>query len=218
VERHGLAGEEAIFVEEIDLKDESKAVAWGLMRSIDGDKQKGYFCHPLDLRKLPSLQTLESIPGLRNDITTIVISECCLCYLEVDVATDVIKWFGDKIPNLGIILYEPIGVDDSFGQMMVQNLAARGIVMPTVQKYKTLAHQMERLAELGFKKQEQGGGSSAETIEDIWRTWIPVEEIQRVDGLEGLDEVEEWQMLARHYSVAWGWKGSLSWGRSHPSR
>jgi [phosphatase 2A protein]-leucine-carboxy methyltransferase len=31
-------------------------------------------------------------------------------------------------------------------------------------------------------------------------------EKERVAGLEMLDEVEEWQLLARHYCVAWGWR------------
>jgi [phosphatase 2A protein]-leucine-carboxy methyltransferase len=126
-----------------------------------------------------------------------------------------VKWFGDRIPNLGIILYEPIGANDSFGQMMVENLAARGIVMPTIQRYKTLEDQKERLAEFGFRG-SGGGGNIAETIEDIWETWIDEQERERVNNLEGLDEVEEWQMLARHYCVAWGWRGDTweNWTRS----
>ena len=119
-----------------------------------------------------------------------------------------IKWFGDRIPHLGILLYEPIGVDDAFGQMMVENLAARGIVMPTVQRYKTLADQASRLVELGFTEEQGKGGAMAKSIEDIWERWISAEEKERVDALEGLDEVEEWQMLARHYTVVWGWRAA----------
>jgi [phosphatase 2A protein]-leucine-carboxy methyltransferase len=120
----------------------------------------------------------------------------------------VVKWFADRIPSLGIILYEPIGVDDSFGQMMVANLAARGITMPSLQAYKTLSDQKNRLEQLGFK---DDGGQEAETVERIWEQWIPASEKERVDGLEGLDEVEEWQMLARHYAVVWGWRGKVGW-------
>jgi [phosphatase 2A protein]-leucine-carboxy methyltransferase len=52
------------------------------------------------------------------------------------------------------------------------------------------------------------------TIEDIWQTWVPPEEKQRVDSLEGLDEVEEWKLLAAHYIVLWASKGNGfgSWG------
>ena len=123
-----------------------------------------------------------------------------------------LKWFSDQIPSLGIVLYEPIGVSDAFGQMMVANLAARDIVMPTVQRYKTVADQVERLKELGFGADGGGeGGANAVNIEDVWDRWISPGERERVDGLEGLDEVEEWQMLARHYAVVWGWRGSGGW-------
>jgi [phosphatase 2A protein]-leucine-carboxy methyltransferase len=119
------------------------------------------------------------------------------------------KWFVDRIPSLGIILYEPIGVDDSFGQVMVANLAARGITMPSLRSYKTLLDQKSRLGEHGFTY--ESGGQEAETVEKIWEQWIPAPEKERVDSLEGLDEVEEWQMLARHYAVVWGWRGNSGW-------
>jgi [phosphatase 2A protein]-leucine-carboxy methyltransferase len=179
---------------------------WGFLQR-DGERlQPRYICHPLDLRNLPSLQSLDSFQGLRSDVPTLIISECCLCYLAIDTAGDVMKWFGDRIPDLGIVVYEPIGVDDAFGQMMVENLAARGIVMPTVQRYKTLADQISRLVELGFTG-EEGRGAMARSMDDIWQWWISAEEKERLDGLEGLDEVEEWQMLARHYAVVWGFTG-----------
>jgi [phosphatase 2A protein]-leucine-carboxy methyltransferase len=129
----------------------------------------------------------------------------------VDTSRDIVKWFLDKIPSLGIILYEPIGVNDSFGQMMVANLAARNITMPSLKVFKTLEDQKTRLFELGFQGSLDESGQEAETIEHIWNQWVPATERQRVDGLEGLDEIEEWQMLARHYTVAWGWKGSQGW-------
>ena len=186
---------------------------WELLRSVDDDggsgMESGYICHPLDLRQLPTLEQINSFRGLRADLPTLIISECCLCYLEVDIARDVLKWFRDRIPSIGVVLYEPIGVDDAFGQMMVANLAARGIVMPTVQRYKSLNDQLERLKELGFGG--EGGGTNAVTIEEIWEKWIMAEEKRRVDNLEGLDEVEEWQMLARHYALAWGWRGNYGW-------
>jgi [phosphatase 2A protein]-leucine-carboxy methyltransferase len=186
---------------------------WQLLRSVDDDGgsglEAGYICHPLDLRHLHTVGGLNCFRGLRANLTTLIVSECCLCYLEVDVARDILKWFGDKIPSLGVVLYEPVGVNDAFGQMMVGNLAARGIVMPTVQRYKNSTDQVERLRDLGFGG--EGGGTNAATIEEIWEKWITPGERSRVDALEGLDEVEEWQMLARHYAVVWGWRGSYGW-------
>ncbi|RAL64319.1 hypothetical protein DID88_002210 [Monilinia fructigena] len=180
---------------------------WGFSRTLDDQPEIGYVCHPLDLRKLPAIAGLDSFHGIKNDLPTLIISECCLCYLEVDAAQNVIKWFADKIPSIGIVLYEPVGVHDAFGQMMVENLASRGIVMPTVQKYKTLKDQKDRLVGLGFSTVE--GGINAISIEDVWENWVPDWERKRLDRLEGLDEVEEWLLLARHYSVVWGRSADL---------
>ncbi|KAH9221192.1 S-adenosyl-L-methionine-dependent methyltransferase [Leptodontidium sp. 2 PMI_412] len=184
---------------------------WGVNTKGDEISEVTYCCHPMDLRQLPHLKDVQDIRGLQADIPTLIISECCLCYLEADTARDVVKWFTDRIPSAGIVLYEPIGVDDAFGQVMVSNLASRGISMPTLEHYKTLSDQKARLLELGFKGDGDEGGQEAETIENIWQNWVPSSEKERVDRLEGLDEVEEWQMLARHYAVVWGWRGEIGW-------
>ena len=189
-------------------------VEWGFwrpMNNTDDVMETIYCCHPLDLRHLSEANSQSrTFRGLRTDVPTLIISECCLCYLEVDVSRKIVSWFAERIPSLGIILYEPIGVDDSFGQMMVANLAARNITMPSLTSFKTLGDQKARLIELGFNA-GQGSGQMAETVERIWNEWIPDSEKGRVDGLEGLDEVEEGQMLARHYAIVWGWRGSTGW-------
>jgi [phosphatase 2A protein]-leucine-carboxy methyltransferase len=186
---------------------------WGFALAENGDDIR-FCCHPLDLRRLPytpSMKSLQYFQGLRPDLPTLVISECCLCYLEVDNAKDVMDWFAERISSLGILLYEPIGVDDSFGQMMVSNLAARNITMPTVRVFKSLADQKQRMSALLYKTANEGECHEAQTVERIWEQWVSPEEKERVDNLEGLDEVEEWQMLARHYAVVWGWRGSTGW-------
>ncbi|KAF5581231.1 leucine carboxyl methyltransferase 1 [Fusarium pseudocircinatum] len=172
-----------------------------------------YYCHGQDLRgfsqsKPPKEEdetettTNEiSLPGLRTDIPTLLLSECCLCYLTATEASDVLNFFNSRIPNLGTIIYEPIRPDDAFGKMMVSNLAARRIQMPTLQMYQTPEDQRARMSKAGFEKVYHM------TIEDIWQNWVSADEKRRVDSLEGLDEVEEWKLLAAHYIVVWASKG-----------
>ncbi|KAI1806616.1 S-adenosyl-L-methionine-dependent methyltransferase [Daldinia bambusicola] len=151
-----------------------------------------YWCHGLDLRALLN-SGIESLSGIRTDVPTVLVSECCLCYLETSEAQGVIKFFTEKIPDLALIVYEPIRPDDSFGKQMVSNLAARRIHMPTLDSYQDSAKQQSRLKEAGFEL------ATSLTIRDIWRKWVTEEEKERVDSLEGLDEVEEWDLLADHY-------------------
>lgn len=157
-----------------------------------------YYAHGIDLR---SLHAETELLGLRLDVPTLVLSECCLCYLQRTESEQLIQYFASRIPNLSIVLYEPMHLDDAFGDTMVSNLAARQISMPGLQAYRNAKDQKRRLADAGFTT------AKYMTIDDAWEDWISQEEKDRVHQLEGLDEVEEWKLLAGHYIVAWGYRG-----------
>ncbi|TQV98715.1 hypothetical protein V2A60_007577 [Cordyceps javanica] len=159
-----------------------------------------YFCHGRDLRDLDNSVT-ELLDGLRTDIPTLVLSECCLCYLKIEEAERVLGYFTSRIANVATIIYEPVHLDDAFGNTMVSNLAARNIHMPGMDRYRNVRDQIQRLHDAGF------GTAECKSVESIWEAWIAASEKERVDQLEGLDEVEEWKLLAGHYVVAWGTKG-----------
>ncbi|KAM5348118.1 hypothetical protein ACJ41O_007942 [Fusarium nematophilum] len=203
-----------------DISSETDG-SWSGRPSSGGE----YHCHGRDLRHLALSKASSSegnnptstaedqpeiitLPGFRTDVPTLLLSECCLCYLSVTDSSRVIDFFSSRVSSLAAVIYEPIRPDDAFGKMMVSNLAARRIQMPTVHVYPTPQDQRARMGEAGF------GMVHHMTIEDIWDTWVAPEEKQRVDSLEGLDEVEEWKLLAAHYIVVWASKGSGfgSWG------
>ncbi|KAG2014555.1 hypothetical protein GB937_006516 [Aspergillus fischeri] len=182
-----------------------------------------YHLHPVDLRTLAaSASTTTSrspsspnptekdqppcpLQGVDPTLPTLLISECCLVYLSPREATDVVEYFAKTLfpasVPLGLIIYEPIRPDDAFGRTMVANLATRGIQLQTLHEYASLEAQRRRLREHGLDS-----GQAAADIDFIWERWVSETEKERVAGLEMLDEVEEWQLLARHYCVAWGWR------------
>ncbi|KAA8914532.1 S-adenosyl-L-methionine-dependent methyltransferase [Sphaerosporella brunnea] len=161
----------------------------------------GYYIHPLDLRSLqPGCQM---ITGVEPDTPTLFISECCLIYLSPEEADAIVRWStGDFTGSVGMVIYEPIGGEDAFGKVMIQNLASRGIVLKTLKKYSTLERQRLRFKALGFVD-----GQQAADVYFISEEWIGESEKERIARLEMLDEVEEWRLLARHYCVAWAWRG-----------
>lgn len=169
-----------------------------------------YHIHALDLRTLyPSSPT--ALANIDSSLPTLLISECCLIYLPPSAADAVIGHFTSIFPSstpLGLILYEPINPFDAFGKVMVSNLAARGIVMQTLHRYGSLEAQKERLRVYGFV-----GGREARDVGSLWEQWVGGEEKERVAGLEMVDEVEEWELLAGHYCVAWGWRGGADDGK-----
>lgn len=186
--------------EQTDLKLESSEISLSSM---------SYHIHALDLRDLAALP---SSLALDKHVPTLVLSECCLCYLDADTSStitqSIISSLNPTTPS-ALLLYEPIRPHDAFGQTMVSNLASRGIHMPSLAKYPDLDAQKQRMHDVGF---DYGQAVDIDTIyySDQARdhtTWISDDERARVEGLEWLDEVEEWRLLGSHYCVAWGWRG-----------
>lgn len=187
----------------------------------DALHSSGYHIHPLDLRELskhasPSSSTTTSDASIGSptnplrdvdaSLPTLLISECCLIYLSPEEADNVVQFFTKTLlptKPLGLIIYEPIRPDDPFGRTMVSNLATRGIQLQTLNKYATLDAQRTRMREQGLNT-----GQAAGDIDFIWQQWVSEEEKERVAGLEMLDEMEEWRLLAGHYCIAWGWRGN----------
>ena len=169
-----------------------------------------YVVHPQDLRQLP--QKAESLTGVDTNLPTLIISECCLVYLPPDDADQVLQYLSTLFPPttpLAIVIYEPIRPHDSFGRTMVANLASRGLQLQTLEKYHDLSQQSQRLKTYGFagRSPQSDVGAGAADIGFIWDEWISAAEKERVEALEWMDEVEEFVLLARHYCLAWGWRG-----------
>lgn len=173
-----------------------------------------YHLHGCDLRTLNKDSDL--LPGMDSSIPTLVISECCLCYLQPDESDKVFEWLVRHFQNgLGVILYEPIGGGDQFGEVMIENLASRGISLPTLKKYPTLQSEITRLDERSLAT---NGFAKACDMMYIYEYWISVQERARIARLEFLDEIEELSLLLKHYCVAWTVaNGSPAWTESFSS-
>ena len=169
-----------------------------------------YHVHPFDLRTLdPSGPPPGWLYFIEKDLPTLIISECCLVYLDPAAADRVVRYFTQHLfptsAPVGLVLYEPINPNDAFGKVMVSNLAARGIVLQTLRKYGSLEAQAARMQAYGL---ERSGGADVNTL---WEKGVDEAEKERVAGLEMVDEVEEWELLAGHYCVCWGWRGDGIW-------
>lgn len=169
-----------------------------------------YHVYPTDLRLLDPLEiSPHRFEYLEKDLPTLIISECCLVYLDPATADRVALYFTQHLfpasTPIGLVLYEPINPHDAFGKVMVSNLAARGIVLQTLRKYGSLEAQAARMRAYGFE------GSGGADVNTLWSKGVEEKEKERVAGLEMVDEVEEWELLAGHYCVCWGWKGEGVW-------
>lgn len=164
------------------------------------------FTCAIDLRDLTS-KSPPIIPNLDPDLPTLLLSECCLCYLPPDAAASVVQYFTMHLKNqFALVLYEPVRPFDAFGRTMVSNLGSRGIHLQTLKRYSSLDAQRQRLRLAGFSD-----GQGARDVHQLWEAedWVSAAERERVEKLEWLDELEEWKLLASHYCVAWGWRGDV---------
>lgn len=213
------AGKHNVIYHEIDFEENvipKRAAIRGsteLARmTVARENSSSYHLHALDLRDL-TMKSPPVIPDLESDTATLILSECCLCYLPPDEATSVLQYFTMNLKaDRAIVLYEPIRPFDAFGKTMVTNLSSRGIELRTLKRYYSLGAQRQRLRLAGFED-----GQGARDVHQIWSSdeWVSKSERERIEKIEWLDEVEEWKLLASHYCVAWGWRGDefeTAWG------
>lgn len=174
----------------------------------DSYHSSSYNIHALDLRSLAATSPENpppELPYLNPNLPTLILSEMCLVYLQASTVSSILETllthYLDPNTPASFVLYEPILPHDAFGRTMIFNLSTRNIQLPTLTAYPELGDQRARLKKYGFVN-----GSKAADTGFIWRYWVSEKEKERVAGLEMLDELEELELLLRHYCVAWGWR------------
>jgi [phosphatase 2A protein]-leucine-carboxy methyltransferase len=170
-----------------------------------------YNIHALDLRSLaPRAQGTPrpELPNLDPTVPTLILSEMCLVYLQPPavqaIVSSLLTQYLHPATPASLILYEPILPQDAFGRTMISNLKTRNIHLHTLTAWPELGDQRARLVMQGFE------AAKAEDTSYIWRHWVSAEEKERVGRLEFLDELEELELLLRHYCIAWGWRNGQS--------
>lgn len=95
-----------------------------------GLSSRYYSIVPSDLRTLPSLsQTLlgdgATLGVLDPSLPTLLLAECVLVYLPPASTSALLSWFASSFNVTGScsVAYDPFGLEDSFGQVMLRNLA-----------------------------------------------------------------------------------------------
>ncbi|KAG0360510.1 hypothetical protein BG005_010534 [Podila minutissima] len=134
--------------------------------------------------------------GFDTSLPTLFLSECVLIYIEPKDSDAIVDWVGANMAASLFVVYEQINPTDAFGAMMLRNLKARNIELPGIHAYPSLKSQEERFMSRGW--------TLAQAVDmNALHDTLPETELKRISSLEIFDEVEEWQLLANHYCVAW---------------
>ena len=177
---------------------------------------KNVSCHWIahDLKEDPGgllRNKLIDAAGLDPHAPTLVVVECVQMYLPVHAVNALWGTIATTLTDCHVCSYEPI-VDGSscssstsptppppsaFGRMMQANLTQAGVVQPDsclVQR-RTLAEYLDSFVQHGFAR---AVGCDMYTA---YETLLTPAQRQRASRCEFLDELEEWMLIMRHYSL-----------------
>jgi [phosphatase 2A protein]-leucine-carboxy methyltransferase len=163
---------------------------------------------------------------------TLILAECVLAYMAPEASVSLIETIASRIhPSTEVraLCYEMCLAGDAvastsinghqhqsannFGKVMLSNLETRGLSLLGARAFPTTDSHAQRFQKAlttsisssattsnGVRPQVQSGATS---LRAIWST-LPPAERERLGRVEGLDEVEELELLLSCYCISWG--------------
>lgn len=155
-----------------------------------------YWLKCCDLRHMSELSAVLNAARFTRDRPTVVIAELSLVYMAVSESDAVIKWLGEWFSgDRAFVCLEPMRGTDQFGKRMDNNVAARGSPFQSMRVYGDVDAQRKRFQKHGW------GTVQAHTMWDEWKRLVSPHRIMELQRIELLDEVEELELLLRHYCI-----------------
>ncbi|KAJ2169886.1 carboxy methyl transferase for protein phosphatase 2A [Coemansia sp. RSA 560] len=142
--------------------------------------------------------------GFDSSEPTLFLSECVLIYLDPQHSDAILNWITANVAHAGILTYEQILPTDRFGQMMIENLRARGLELRGLHAYPTLQSNSQRFLDLGWHS------AVAVDLATYHEQLLEPLERERLAKIEFLDEWEEFILLAQHYAFTFAFTSQSS--------
>jgi tRNA wybutosine-synthesizing protein 4 len=139
--------------------------------------------------------------GLKQEDPTIIITECVLIYMEKSSILEVLRTFNASFEKVAWLSYDMINPFDPFGKTMLRNINNAGIYLPGFESFPRIENQISRFLENGWND------AIAFTMLEYYRQSMKKEEKNKMNEIESLDEIEEWNLILSHYSFNIAVKG-----------
>lgn len=148
-----------------------------------------------DLRSCEDLFAKLSSAGFDPTLPTLIVTECVFLYLEKSATEALCARFGATCAHCAWLSYDMISPSDSFGRVMLRNLTSRGFHLPGVIDFPDLFSQEKRFLQFGWTQ------ATSRTMLEYYRVHLSADVRTRIEAVELLDEIEEWQLIMNHYAV-----------------
>ncbi|XP_073993115.1 leucine carboxyl methyltransferase 1 [Rhodnius prolixus] len=155
-----------------------------------------------DLRNLGEVATKLRESEVNYDLPTLFLAECVLVYIEAASIENLLSWLVQQFHTSLFVNYEQVNMCDRFGEIMLENLRARGCPLSGVDSCRSLETQTKRFIDSNWD------GARAWTMIDVYSAIDPAER-HRIEEIEMLDERELLIQLFQHYCIVIAWKGEL---------
>ena len=151
---------------------------------------KDYHLISGDLKDIPALKQLLTESGVDNKLPTLFILECVLVYIEPQSAQNLLNFICKDFRTSLIIDYDPVNLNDRFGQVMKLNLKDRDCVLYGA--HDSLSLKMKTYSNFSYVV--------SKLLIDIYND-LPSSEKSRIEKIEFLDEVDLLFDLLKHYCI-----------------
>ncbi|CAH7687950.1 S-adenosyl-L-methionine-dependent methyltransferase [Phakopsora pachyrhizi] len=149
---------------------------------------------------------LRSNKLIDSNLPTLIIAELVFVYMLPQQTEDCLRKLSDEFGkddggDLMVITYEALNLGDSFSKVMTENLSSRGLTLLGFDNNSTIESQIQRFKSLNFDQIVSQDMKKIRTISDWNIDWRS--ELERIRRLEFLDEVEELELVLKHYCLTW---------------
>jgi O-methyltransferase involved in polyketide biosynthesis len=182
-----------------------------------------------DLRHSPSnLFEILSNPQHEYDISipTLFVLECVLMYLPEHSSRELLQYLAKSTSPtsqafVAVVMYDPVSNHDRFGQVMIENMQKAGIVgrrrnnskqeegeedtLLSLEVTRTVSDQLNKLVQCGFDV-----AVGCDMFDAYNHGVIPMNDARHASRCEMLDELEEFNLLMKHYCLVVGVRGGAS--------
>lgn len=137
--------------------------------------------------------------SFQREVPTLFLLECVQMYLPDQQSRSLLQGISDSCHFSYLALYDPILAHDRFGKTMEQNLRKKSLITDStlsILQTRTLENQVDKLYQCGF---DFVTGSD---MMDAYNTIMSNAHKVRANRCEMLDEIEEWNLIMRHYCFA----------------